>query len=276
MDIIKLWMNFGLAWLAVVLTVLVSIIFFTRILGNQNRAKFSAWLKKINTTLRKHHKILGIILIISGLVHGLFSSESIFTFNIGTICWVVSVLLGLNWMLRKYLKKHRGWMYYHRLLTVAFLALIVWHIIDVGGIQAPTALFGQQPRPIQQQINDPAPTAAPATSYHGAQLKDGTYIGQATGFQPGLQVSVVVKDNAIVSVDVLSHNEENSRYYSRPIAIVPQEIVDAQSTEVDTVSSGTFTSIGIMNAVNNALSQALVSGELPKDQVLPLSRHGRK
>jgi uncharacterized protein with FMN-binding domain len=43
---------------------------------------------------------------------------------------------------------------------------------------------------------------------------------------------------------------------SRAQKKVPQEIVSAQSLQVDTVSSATYSSKGIINAVNNALTQA--------------------
>jgi len=57
---------------------------------------------------------------------------------------------------------------------------------------------------------------------------------------------------------------------------IPQSILDNQSSEVDATSGATFTSIGIMNAVNDALSQALIDGSLPSTQQLPENRgHGK-
>jgi hypothetical protein len=42
-----------------------------------------------------------------------------------------------------------------------------------------------------------------------------------------------------------------------------------------TMQGATFTSIGIMNATNNALSKALIDGTLPINQALPANRgHG--
>ena len=52
-------------------------------------------------------------------------------------------------------------------------------------------------------------------------------------------------------------------------------ILDNQSTEVDTTAGATFTSIGIMNATNDALSKALIDGTLPINKTLPENRgHG--
>ncbi len=289
MNSATLLLNFGLAWVAVTLAALLSIIFLLRKMSRKEN-----WLtctaSAANKILRRHHIAMGVALIAAGLVHGLFSSESVFSWNIGTICWFASIILGATWLLRKRLTT-KGWMYYHRVLTVAFLGLIIWHVVDVGGIQAPEVLFGNQNTPVLPQTTHYSgngapetamasealettaePTAAPTSSYRGAQLKNGTFTGEATGYRPGIQVRVTILDNTITSVEVIDHNEVNSRYYSRPMSIVPQKIVDEQSTDVDTVTSGTFTSIGIMNAVNDALRQALVSGELPQDLELPAIR----
>ncbi|WP_291639988.1 FMN-binding protein [Clostridium sp.] len=52
--------------------------------------------------------------------------------------------------------------------------------------------------------------------------------------------------------------------------------MDNQNSEVDANSGATFTSIGIMNAVNDALSQALLNVTLPTTQELPQNRgHGK-
>lgn len=109
-------------------------------------------------------------------------------------------------------------------------------------------------------------------------LADGTYTGEATGYREGLQVSVNVEDGLITQVNVTDHNEVNSKFYAEPIETIPSAIIEAQTTQVDTVSGATFTSIGIINAVNDALSDALVSGTLPDAQALPenTGRHADK
>ncbi|GAA0092872.1 hypothetical protein UT300009_29010 [Paraclostridium bifermentans] len=51
------------------------------------------------------HKLMGISLVITGLIHGIFSGESVISLNTGTICWVISIILGVSWMARKILRK---------------------------------------------------------------------------------------------------------------------------------------------------------------------------
>ncbi|MCX7922539.1 MAG: FMN-binding protein [Clostridia bacterium] len=272
----SLLINMGFAWISVILAFFLSIIYVLRI-ASRNKGKLGELFGKINRGLRKHHKYMGMLLVLTGFIHGLFSTQKVWSFNLGTIAWVVSILLGINWMVRKYVGKSKGWMFYHRLLTVVFIGTIVWHVIDVGGIQVHKLLLQQNsPNTTTTQI-EPSSISGLDSNLQGRQFKDGVFTGEADGFRPGLKVSVEIKDNQIISIQVTEHNEVNSRFYARPIQIIPQEIIVAQSTEVDTISGATFTSVGIINAVNNALSQALISGELPQNQELPQNsgRHGR-
>ena len=78
----------------------------------------------------------------------------------------------------------------------------------------------------------------------------------ADGFNPGLRVEVVVSDGYITSIVVTDHNEEGYRYWGRPVNQIPKDIINAQSTEVDVVSGASYTSRGIIRAVENALSKA--------------------
>lgn len=255
-------------------------------------------------------------------------------------------------MFRKHFSKIKGWMYYHRILTIGFVTVLILHIYDVG-IQTPNllieALNGSQNQAYAQATiadntstnnktatsnvmgstnNDTLSNSDAASSsdisssndassssdissssdvssssdiflnndissssdtssssdasnsngtsidsinkqMSGVVLNDGVYEGVATGYGDGLTVSVTIKTNAITNIEIVSHNERNSRFYAPAMEQVPAEILDSQSLDVDTVSGSTFTSIGIINAVKDALSQALVSGALPDDLSLP-------
>ena len=266
----KLFLNFGFAWISVLLTIALSIIYILRKLIVQSKGK-NIYLISLNRKLRKHHKLIGIILVITGLVHGYFSSESILSLNLGTASWIISILLGLNWMAKKSLSKYKGWIYYHRILTVAFILAIILHVVQVGGIQVHKLLLGSGTSSGQKAI-----VSDLNKSIQGATFKDGIYTGVADGYRPGLKVSVEIKNNVITSIEIIEHNEVNSRFYQKAMDTIPQAILDNQSTEVDATSGATFTSIGIMNAVNDALSQGLIDGTLPSTQQLPQNRgHGK-
>lgn len=84
---------------------------------------------------------------------------------------------------------------------------------------------------------------------------DGTYEGSATGYAQDIKVNVTVSGGKISNIDIVIHNETPG-FYERAFEIVPQEIISKQSTDVDTVSGATYSSVGIINAVNDALSDA--------------------
>lgn len=87
------------------------------------------------------------------------------------------------------------------------------------------------------------------------KYKDGTYTGVGQGFGPNLKVSVTIKNSRISNIEILSHNETRG-YYEEPFNVIPKEIIQSQSSNVDAVSGATRSSNGVMNAVNDALSQA--------------------
>lgn len=91
-----------------------------------------------------------------------------------------------------------------------------------------------------------------------AAYKDGTYYGSATGFAGPIKVKVVISGGKIASIEIVSTSDGIS-YISKASAITGK-IVSSQSTNVDTVSGATYSSVGIINAVRNALAQAAVDG----------------
>ncbi len=87
------------------------------------------------------------------------------------------------------------------------------------------------------------------------KYSDGTYEGDASGYAPNLKVDVVVSNSKISDIKIKSHNETPG-FYEKAFEQVPSEIIKAQSTKVDTVSGATYSSKGIIKAVNNALKGA--------------------
>lgn len=87
--------------------------------------------------------------------------------------------------------------------------------------------------------------------------KDGTYYGTGTGFDGTLKVKVEISGGKITSIQIME-NQDGSEYISKASALI-NTIIQNQSTNVDTVSGATYSSVGIIQAVRNALSQAAVS-----------------
>lgn len=85
--------------------------------------------------------------------------------------------------------------------------------------------------------------------------KDGTYTGEAQGYGGTIQVEVALSGDEITSINVVSAPGEDSAYLSQAESVI-DSIIGAQSTDVDTVSGATFSSTGILNAVDEALGKA--------------------
>ena len=96
-----------------------------------------------------------------------------------------------------------------------------------------------------------------AASMDAGAYKDGLYYGSATGFAGPIKVKVVITDGKIASVEIVE-TSDGSSYISKASSITGK-IVASQSTNVDTVSGATYSSVGIINAVRNALAQAAVN-----------------
>ena len=91
-----------------------------------------------------------------------------------------------------------------------------------------------------------------------AAYKDGTYYGSGTGFGGPLKVMVEISGGKIASIQIVE-NSDGSDYISKAASLI-DSIVTTQSTNVDTVSGATYSSVGIIQAVRDALSQAAVNG----------------
>ena len=85
--------------------------------------------------------------------------------------------------------------------------------------------------------------------------KNGTYNGEGQGFGGTITVAVTLEDDTIIDIQVVSAPGEDSAYLSQGEGVI-STILSAQSTDVDTVSGATFSSTGIINAVNDALGKA--------------------
>ena len=263
------------AWIATICAGLTAVKFFVK----KN--------KRLNRIFHDIHIPLGVVLIVAGLVHGLaagnplgtsFTQASfgqlLFTWNMGTLCFVLSILLGLTYVLRKILKKN--WMKLHRVLTIVFVASIVIHVYQVG-IALPRAIFlSEKEAETSENISNEEninPTETEDVTkeektddsnnivvFSGATLKDGTYEGAAEGYNGDIKVSVVVQNGAVTDISIVEE-KETPQYLQRAKEII-QTIVNGQSLEVDGITGATYSSKGIQNAVYHALQDAVISGEL--------------
>lgn len=235
-----------------------------------------------------------------GLAHGILAGNPagstladfqpcavLFTWNLGSICLLLAILLGCTYLLHR--KLPRLWMPLHRLATVALLICLVLHIADVG-ITLPSRILSRNETiasaalPSENENTAQADASTPQTgdvptanvTFSGAELADGTYTGAADGYNGTITVSVVVADGQVTAINVDSESD-TERFFIQAESVL-DEITENQSLAVDTVTGATFSSAGLLNAVYNALQDAVVSGTLQKTNIdlSSVQRHGRK
>lgn len=85
--------------------------------------------------------------------------------------------------------------------------------------------------------------------------QDGSYTASAQGFGGDVTVTVTIQGGYIADITVDDASGEDAAYFSMAEGIL-EDILAAQSAEVDTVSGATFSSTGLKNAVAAALEEA--------------------
>ncbi len=98
-----------------------------------------------------------------------------------------------------------------------------------------------------------AETTKKNTTKKGAiDVKDGTYKGSANGYGGKVTVNVTVSKKTMTAIDIVSAPGETDSFFQRAKGVI-DEMLTAQSTDVDVVSGATYSSNGIIGAVKNAL-----------------------
>lgn len=245
------------AWIAAICVIFTAFKFFAK----KN--------KTMNRIFQHIHIPMGVLLIAAGLVHGLLAGnplgttlnrasigEVLFTWNMGTVCFILSILLGITYILRKVLKKN--WMRLHRLLTVMLAAGLVVHIYQVG-ISIPYAIFdsGKWVQGSENIDQADIPSIIDETETKS--------VTEETESKAGIEEteSKSVKEET-----------ETPQYFERAKEMI-SSILNGQSLEVDGISGATYSSKGIQNAVYNALQEAVVSGELKISDIQIMGGHGK-
>ena len=86
-------------------------------------------------------------------------------------------------------------------------------------------------------------------------LKAGKYIGEAEGLNGPIKVEVELDEKEIKAIEILDHKETEG-IADGAIENIPKRIVENQSIKIDTISGATYTSKGILEAVEKALKEA--------------------
>ena len=109
----------------------------------------------------------------------------------------------------------------------------------------------ETPAPTPTPEETPEPTPEPTGPY-----VDGTYTGSSYGYSGRVNVTVTIQGGQIASIE--QSNSDSPGFFDAAWgSIYPQIMANQSADGVDTVSGATFSSEGILGAVQKALAQAL-------------------
>lgn len=84
--------------------------------------------------------------------------------------------------------------------------------------------------------------------------KDGTYQGSGQGFGGQIVVNVTIKNGSIDDIQIKEAKNEDSAYFNNAVKII-DTMKQKQTVDVDVASGATYSSKGIIAAVQNALKE---------------------
>lgn len=149
--------------------------------------------------------------------------------------------------------KHKNFIL--RVVNLLLILAVLGRYQQVAVVRAAAAAERQQEIREVEAYNASIQKAAQEAEEAEAGIQDGTYEGSAFGFGDLITVSVTIKDGRITDIAVLDASGEDRPYYNQSLLLL-DEMIDKQSTEVDTVSGATLTSEGLIGAVADALGKA--------------------
>ena len=96
-------------------------------------------------------------------------------------------------------------------------------------------------------------------------FQNGIYTGTGEGYRGKVTVTVKVADGKITEL-VLNDYADDKSYMERAKNRIFQEMISRQNTDVDTVSGATYSSNGLIEAVNKALGNEEGEGKKPEQE----------
>lgn len=91
------------------------------------------------------------------------------------------------------------------------------------------------------------------TSSNSNVLEDGVYTGSGSGFNGDIKVEVSIENGSITNIELLDYSDDKP-FINNAFQGISTNIINAQSTDIDTVSGATYSSQGIIEAVKNAIN----------------------
>ena len=128
----------------------------------------------------------------------------------------------------------------------------------------PERLTAVVEQPVEAAFSEAEEEVLPKLPY-----ADGVYVGSSRGYGGTVRVQVTMENGSITEIGILDASHETKQFLRRAKRLLTT-VVEAQSWEVDAVSEATYTSRGILGAVQNALTGEVVNNPLPPQPTAPL------
>lgn len=192
---------------------------------------------KMREGLKKAHKALGMIFIITIFVHlaftlPLFKQRPLLMYILGFIMVCAAITEIVTFCLRK--KYPKTWLRLHKIAAFVLLICTIGHVAI--GLYSLTD-YKKEVSVIQVGDVDLS------------TIKDGSYTGTCDVGYIYAKVNVKVQNHLITDVKILEHRTERGQKAEG----IPEKIVKEQKITIDTVSGATNSSKVIEQAVYNAL-----------------------
>ena len=85
-------------------------------------------------------------------------------------------------------------------------------------------------------------------------LKDGTHLGKSFKFPGEMPIQMTVEENRITDIRITKHR--SPKKYNEMLNPLIQDVIEKQSTDVDSVSGATMSSRSLKKAINDAIQKA--------------------
>ena len=127
---------------------------------------------------------------------------------------------------------------------------------EIAKLQAQLTAANQRVEEYENALSAILPQESAESAQGGGGYQDGVYEGSGIGFADTLTVAVTIQDGKIADITVVEQGAEDEPYFGTACQIL-QDIVEKGDTEVDTISGATFSSLGLRDAVDDALKKAV-------------------
>lgn len=143
-----------------------------------------------------------------------------------------------------------------RLINIIFIVIIIIFYNQFVFLQNELSKANETIETIAEMQTSTQVVSTQDKIIQNAKYKDGVYEGDGKGFGGKISLRVMVENDMIKTIEVISAKNEDAAYFDMA-KVLFETIIEKQDSQVDAVSGATFSSNGIIEAVEQALEKAV-------------------